>query len=771
MCPVNMRTSFSFVDIDHMEAGLFGRRPPAVRTGAPQSFDKRGSMKKATAISILCTACLLAFVGCGGAMDGTGANPFGGDAGLNDGDSTCEGAFCTTDVPVDTDGDGITDDQDNCPQATNADQADADGDGVGDACVEADDGGAASIGFNGKAVNIDIICGISDPSDVKVRGCKDSGCAVAVQPALPEGFSAAVMPDGLAIRIEGTLTSGHPKWQEWCAADGTMKTVLEDHQMTLTKGAESATADLKITIKKDLQITTKALADATLEVAYISAALSGNGGGKDKKGEYQWAVVGDPPQGLALDGKSGVISGTPARVPAGGSSTFAVQLTDGASGQVARKTFVLTVNPEANSTDITATASKVRGGTTTSLCLGTTECFDESKKPKPWAIEQDAVLTLTFETPGAIAAVTTDSSDLVLEITGDTATVQLLDQYDDQLSQGDNRTVTMPVITVIDDIGHEARIQLPDIVFKGDPCAKPFTMKIGNSTLKQGDPITPLPTPWGEEYTGTISIEGGSGSFGASIVGTWLYWTEEALPEVGGEIVATNSVNMNSTNKTWTLDNQSGNLTISGKFTYGYFDPALITGKDNKNERVFYEVIDIEVSDTACTRSQPQHFPFAFEVNYPDAPEEDEELEASYIRVWYESCDSDDQSKMKINLQDESGVSLAQTRMTKPLDDGETEYWGEVMGLDKWFDHIKLNDIKFIRLYLEDGSCGDYFDVSFHDIRFYGQKVAGNITKWLWVEAEDKSNGKCDLDYVTRWGEDRLTLEGHVNWVPREWSW
>ena len=36
--------------------------------------------------------------------------------------------------PVDSDGDGIDDDQDNCPDTPNSDQADGDGDGVGDAC-------------------------------------------------------------------------------------------------------------------------------------------------------------------------------------------------------------------------------------------------------------------------------------------------------------------------------------------------------------------------------------------------------------------------------------------------------------------------------------------------------------------------------------------------------------------------------------------------------------------------------------------------------------
>jgi hypothetical protein len=43
-------------------------------------------------------------------------------------------------APGDSDGDSIPDDTDNCPTTANADQADTDADGQGDACDPDDDG-------------------------------------------------------------------------------------------------------------------------------------------------------------------------------------------------------------------------------------------------------------------------------------------------------------------------------------------------------------------------------------------------------------------------------------------------------------------------------------------------------------------------------------------------------------------------------------------------------------------------------------------------------
>ncbi len=68
------------------------------------------------------------------------------NADQTDSDGDGIGDACDND-PVDSDGDGVADDVDNCPNTANADQTDSDGDGVGDACdndpVDSDGDGVA----------------------------------------------------------------------------------------------------------------------------------------------------------------------------------------------------------------------------------------------------------------------------------------------------------------------------------------------------------------------------------------------------------------------------------------------------------------------------------------------------------------------------------------------------------------------------------------------------------------------------------------------------
>jgi len=72
-------------------------------------------------------------IDCGGDCPGCGV----GESCVSDSDCTpaaeCKSLICEL-RPVDSDGDGINDDTDNCPNTANSDQADVDSDGEGDAC-------------------------------------------------------------------------------------------------------------------------------------------------------------------------------------------------------------------------------------------------------------------------------------------------------------------------------------------------------------------------------------------------------------------------------------------------------------------------------------------------------------------------------------------------------------------------------------------------------------------------------------------------------------
>ena len=69
----------------------------------------------------------------------TGTTGLTGSTGTTEGPQTDTGSSSDTGLPPDADMDGVADADDNCPDAENPDQGDADKDGIGDACDEDDD--------------------------------------------------------------------------------------------------------------------------------------------------------------------------------------------------------------------------------------------------------------------------------------------------------------------------------------------------------------------------------------------------------------------------------------------------------------------------------------------------------------------------------------------------------------------------------------------------------------------------------------------------------
>ena len=102
-----------------------------------------------------------------GAMDGGDACDDDDD---NDGvDDAAEDALGTDPKKADSDGDGISDDIDNCPKTANPDQANSDDDDLGDACDSGGGGGSGTGGTGGGAGDASGDDGDSIPDAIEAR--------------------------------------------------------------------------------------------------------------------------------------------------------------------------------------------------------------------------------------------------------------------------------------------------------------------------------------------------------------------------------------------------------------------------------------------------------------------------------------------------------------------------------------------------------------------------------------------------------------------------
>lgn len=182
-----------------------------------------------------------------GVVDGSDNCPdvFNPDQADTDGNGV--GDACEPPPPADADGDGVPDDTDNCPTTPNADQADSDGNGIGDACdvpppADGDGDGVSDDTDNCPTTpNADQSDGDSDGLGDACDA--DSAGPVVLRGALDEGSGPSTdLGSGLVGTLEGgsTWTEGQQGKAILCdgtgyvkAADGGASAADFGHALTL----------------------------------------------------------------------------------------------------------------------------------------------------------------------------------------------------------------------------------------------------------------------------------------------------------------------------------------------------------------------------------------------------------------------------------------------------------------------------------------------------------------------------------------------------------
>jgi hypothetical protein len=181
-------------------------------------------------------------------------------------------------------------------------------------------------------------------------GVAYSQTLAAIGGTTPYSWSSTTLPDGLSLSAAGAIT-GTPTT---AGAMSVMFTVTDS-----SSPAETANLTISITIVAadppltPVSITTTALPNGQVEVAYPSTTLATTGGTTP----YTWTAAGLAP-GLNLS-SGGVISGTPT---SSGTFTESFTVTDSSSpNQTATASFTITIAPAAVS-DVTITRTSLPNG-------------------------------------------------------------------------------------------------------------------------------------------------------------------------------------------------------------------------------------------------------------------------------------------------------------------------------------------------------------------------------------------------------------------------
>ena len=154
-------------------------------------------------------------------------------------------------------------------------------------------------------------------------------------PAYSWSVTSGTLPAGMTLNTASGAINGTPT----AAATSTFTVRAADSSAT----QQTASRSLSIAIAPSTpRITTTSLPSGQVQAAY-GVTLAGTGGTPP----YTWAAFGALPTGLALNGSTGTISGTPT---AAGTASFSIQLTDSASQSTTPFSFSITTTAAGTAT-------------------------------------------------------------------------------------------------------------------------------------------------------------------------------------------------------------------------------------------------------------------------------------------------------------------------------------------------------------------------------------------------------------------------------------